>query len=190
MSTRTGVPAELCHAFLTAGLRAVVDGKEAEGCLHCSWNDNVVDGINVSASHVHAECRQFGGDKSWARMYDEMLQGTRELAIEELFEDWILRFDDMAAPKWCAEYIVQHDLAEWQSIHAVLKIVTPTVTVCLKTGTNSQEEGELDWDGRVVPDLEFWQMDLGMDGLSLDHESLSGNLNEKPAPCGMKTVAS
>ena len=108
-----------CPSGTMPCLRAVVDGEEVEGLLHFARNEHVLDGITVSASNVPAECRQFGGDNIWARMYDEMLQGTRELAIEEPFEDWILRFDDMAAPEWCAQYIDQHDLGELQSIHAV-----------------------------------------------------------------------
>ena len=177
-----GCPSGTMPCLSDGGLRAVVDGEEVEGLLHFSRNEHVVDGITMSASNLPAECRQFGGDKIWARMYDEMLQGSRELAIEEQFEDWILRFDHMAAPEWCVQYIGQHDLSELQSIHAVFKIVTPTVTVRLNAGTNSQEEGELDWDGRVLPYLEFWQMDVGLDGLSLDHESLSGLLGETARP--------
>ena len=164
------------------GLRAVVDGEEEDDLLHFSKDKYVVDGISVSASNLPAECRQFGGDKVWARMYHEMLQGTRVLAMEETLEDWILRFEDMAAPSWCAQYIDQHDLADVQSIHAVFKIVTSSVTLRLSVGTNTQGEGELDWDGRVLPDLEFWQMNVGLDGLSLDHESLSGILGETARP--------
>ena len=115
-------------------------------------------------------------------MYDEMLQGSRELSPEEIFEHWILRFDDMAAPTWCAQYIDNHDLADLQSIHAVFKIQTPTVTVRLNVGTNYQGGGDLDWDGRVLPDLEFWQMDVGLHGLSLENESLSGILGETARP--------
>ena len=164
------------------GLRAIVDGEEVESLLRFSRDEYVVDGITVSASNLPAECRQFGGDKIWARLYDEMLKGTRTLADKEKFEDWILRFDDMAAPQWCTQYIEQHDLANLQSIHAVFKIVTPAVTVRLNVGTNYQDGGELDWDGRVLPDLEFWQMDVGLHGLSLENESLSGTLGETARP--------
>ena len=47
---------------------------------------------------------------------------------------------------------------------------------------DSQGNGDLDWDGRVLPDLEFWQMDVGLDGLSLENESLSGLLGETARP--------
>ena len=177
-----GCPSEASPCLSDGGLRAVVDGKEVESLLHFSRDEHVVDGIIVSASNLPVECRQFGGDKIWARMYDEMIQGTRELAMEEQFEDWILRFEDMAAPTWCAKYVDQHDLADLQSIHAVFKIVTSSVVVRLNVGLNFQGEGELDSDGRVLPDLEFWQMDVGLDGLSLGHESLSGILGETARP--------
>ena len=177
-----GCPPGISPCLANGGLRAIVDGEEVESLLRFSRDKYVVDGITVSASNLPAECRQFGGDKIWARLYDEMLKGTRALADEEQFEDWILRFDDMAAPQWCTQYIEQHDLANLQSIHAVFKIVTPAVTVRLNVGTNYQDGGELDWDGRVLPDLEFWQMDVGLHGLSLENESLSGILGETARP--------
>ena len=52
----------------------------------------------------------------------------------------------------------------------------------LNVGTNAQGGGDLDWDGRVLPDLEFWQMDVGLHGLSLENESLSGILGETVRP--------
>ena len=177
-----GCPPGISPCLANGGLRAIVDGEEVESLLRFSRDKYVVDGITVSASNLPAECRQFGGDKIWARLYDEMLKGTRALADEEQFEDWILRFDDMAAPQWCTQYIEQHDLANLQSIHAVFKIVTPAVTVRLNVGTNYQDGGDLDWDGRVLPDLEFWQMDVGLHGLSLENESLSGILGETARP--------
>ena len=177
-----GCPPGISPCLANGGLRAIVDGEEVESLLRFSRDEYVVDGITVSASNLPAECRQFGGDKIWARLYDEMLKGTRTLADKEKFEDWILRFDDMAAPQWCTQYIEQHDLANLQSIHAVFKIVTPAVTVRLNVGTNYQDGGDLDWDGRVLPDLEFWQMDVGLHGLSLENESLSGILGETARP--------
>ena len=160
------------------GLRALVDGEEVESLLRFSRDEYVTDGITVSSFNLPAECRQFGGDKIWPRMYDELLQGTRDLATEEPFEDWILRFDDMAAPNWCKIHIEQHDLADLQSIHSVFEIVTFAATIRLNVGTNYQGSGDLDWNGRVLPDLEFWQMDVGLHGLSIENESLSGLLGE------------
>ena len=177
-----GCPRGDSPCLANGGLRAVVDGEEVYDLLRFSRDEYLVDGITVSASNLPPECQQFGGDKIWARMYEEMLEGTRELAGEEQFEDWILRFDDMAAPNWCQQYIAEHELADVQSIHAVFKIVTSSVTVRLNVGANYQGGGDLDWDGRVLPDLEFWQMDVGLHGLSLENESLSGILGETARP--------
>ena len=136
----------------------------------------------MSSSNLPAECRQFGGDKIWARMCGEMLQGTRQLTPAEQFEDWILRFNDMAAPAWCTQYIERNNLAELQSVHAIFEIVTSTATVRLNVGTNYQGGGDVHWDGRILPDLEFWQMDVGVNGLSPEKESLSGLLGETARP--------
>ena len=178
----SGCPSGISPCLSDGGLRALIDEQEVEDILRFARDEHVVDGITLSASNLPAECRQFGGDKIWARMYDEMLQGSRQLTPEEALEDWILRFDDMAAPGWCAQYIQQHDLADLQSVHSVFKIVTSTVTVRLNVGTNSQGGGGLAWDGHVLPDLEFWQMDVGLHGLNIENESLSGILGETARP--------
>lgn len=160
-----GCPRGVSPCLADGRLRAIVDGEVVEDLLRFSR-----DGIVFSASNLPAECRQFRGDKIWARMYEEMLQGTRELAPEEQLEDWILRFDDMAAPEWCTQYIKQHSIADLQSIYAVFKIVTFIVTVRLNVVTNYQGGVDLDWDGHLLPVLEFWQMDVGLHGLSLENE--------------------
>ena len=177
-----GCPRGFSPCLADGGLRAIVDGEEVDDLLRFSRNEYVADGIALSASNLPVECRQFGGDKIWANMYEEMLQGERQLSLDETFEDWILRFDHMAAADWCTQYIAQHDLVDLQSNHAIFKIETSSVTVRLNVGTNYQGNGELDWDGRVLPDLEFWQMDVGLQGLSLESESLSGILGETARP--------
>ena len=163
------------------GISVVVDGQDADGLLHPGRDVYVTDGITMSASNLPAECRQFGGDKIWARMYDEMLQGRRQLAHSS-FEDWILSYGNMAALDWCARFIDLHGIDNVQSSHAVFQIVTPTVLVRLNAGLNHQGGGELDSDGRVLPELDFWQMDIGLEGLSVHHESLSGLLGETARP--------
>ena len=92
-------------------------------------------------------------------MYDEMLHGERQLRAETL-EDWILKSISMATPEWCSKYLADKNLADLQSTHAIFKITTSTVTVRLNIGVNNQGGGEQDWDGRILPDLEFWQMAL------------------------------
>lgn len=138
-------------------------------------------GLELSASNLPIECRQFGGDKIWAKMYEEMLQGRRVLP-EANFEDWVMSFDySMAAPDWCVKYIMEKGLNHVQSDHAVFRIDTPAVGVRLNVGINHQYEGEYNWDGRVLPDLDFWQMDVGLEGLVLE-DTLSGILGETVRP--------
>ena len=179
-----GCPQDVSPCLANGGLSAFVDGQQVDELLRFSRQVPVADGaISVSASNLPVECRQFGGDKIWARMYQEMMiRDRRQLVGDKTLEDWILRYDHMAAPGWCAKYIAENDLADLQSTHAIFKIDTPTVTVRLNAGVNYQGDGELNWDGRVLPDLKFWQMDVGMDGLDIENPALSGLLGETARP--------
>ena len=172
-----GCPAGVSPCLADGGLRAVANGEDAEHLLVPTRDVLVYDGIEISASNLPVECRQFGADKLWASMYAEMLQGGRDLRGEN-FEDWVLGFSEMAAPGWCARYIAQHGLAAVQSAHAVFKIEGPTVTLRLNSGFGYQVEGEQTSDGHVLPGLDFWQMDVGLQGLDIDNEKLSGILGE------------
>ncbi|CAM9150761.1 unnamed protein product [Ectocarpus sp. 8 AP-2014] len=178
-----GCPNNVSPCLAHGGLRIIVDGQEVDDLLRFSREMPVADGaMTVSASNLPVECRQFGGDRIWARMRQERLNGRRELLGGESLEEWILRYDHMAAPGWCEKYIAENDLADLQSIHAIFKIETSTVTVRLNAGVNYQGDGDEDGHGRVLPDLEFWQMDVGMDGLDVDNPALSGLLGETARP--------
>lgn len=178
-----GCPEGVSPCLANGGLRIEVDGQEVNELLRFSRKVPAADGaIFVSASNLPVECRQFGGDKIWASMHKEMLQARRRLTDGQSLEDWILSFDHMAAPKWCVKYIADKGLADLQSTHAIFKLETPTVSVRLNAGINHQDGGEVDWDGRILPDLEFWQMDVGMDGLDIENPALSGILGETARP--------
>lgn len=179
-----GCPEGVSPCLANGGLRAVVNGEEMDHVLRFSRHVPVANGmIAVSGSNLPVECRQFGGDKIWARMYEEMIQGSRRLGtVNASLEEWILSFRNMAAPDWCTKFVSENDLADLQSVHAIFKIDTPTVTVRLNAGINYQGDGQLDWDGRVLPDLEFWQMDVGLEGLDIESPSLSGILGETARP--------
>ncbi len=179
-----GCPEGVSPCLANGGLRIIVDGEEMDELLRFSRDVSVADGaMTVSAANLPVECRQFGGDRIWARLFQEMIEGRRQLRGDESFEEWILSHDhSMAAPGWCSKYIVENHLADLQSNHAVFKIETRTLTVRLNAGVNYQGNGELNWDGRVLPDLEFWQMDVGMDGLDVDNPALSGLLGETARP--------
>ena len=66
--------------------------------------------------------------------------------------------------------------AKVQSDQALLRIVTPTAVVRISAGINHRRGGKTDRFGRDLPELDFWQMGVGVEGLSLQHESLSGLL--------------
>ncbi|CAN0226416.1 unnamed protein product [Scytosiphon promiscuus] len=177
-----GCPQGVSPCLANGGLRAVADGTEVDDLLRFSRAERVAgDLISMSASNLPVECRQFGGDKIWARMFNAMMQ-SRRLRAEEQLEDWILRYPKMAAPDWCAKYIAENNLADLQSTHAIFKIETPAVTVRLNAGVNFQGDGEMDANGVVLPDLDFWQMDVGFDGLDVDNPELSGILGETARP--------
>ena len=87
----------------------------------------------------------------------------------------------MAAPDWCAKYVMERGLADVQSTHAVLRIETPLAAVRVSVGPNYRGGGEDSWDGRTFSDLDFWQMDVGLEGLHVGN-SLSGILGETTRP--------
>eukprot|EP00903_Cladosiphon_okamuranus_P008159 g7858.t1 len=178
-----GCPQGFSPCLANGGLRIIVDGHEDDELLRFSTQVPVADGaVTLSASNLPVECRQFGGDRIWARKFQDMIEGKRQLLDGESLEEWILRYDNMAAPGWCAKYIAENELADLQSNHAIFKIETSTVTVRLNAGVNYQGNGELNWDGRVLPDLEFWQMDVGIVGLDVGNPLLSGLLGETARP--------
>lgn len=179
-----GCPEGVSPCLANGGLRITVDGGESADFLRSSRQLRVADGtIALSASNLPVECRQFGGDRIWARMYQEMMAGRRRLEdTDQSFEDWILSFANMAAPDWCAKYIAENSLGNLQSTHAIFKIETSSLTVRLNAGINYQDGGETHWDGSVLPDLEFWQMDVGLDGLDIENPVLSGILGETARP--------
>ena len=125
-----GCPEGVSPCLANGGLRAVVDGVEVPDLLRPSRKEAVADALEISASNLPVECRQFGGDRIWARMYDEMMEGRRRLA-EERFEDWVMRFDRMAAPDWCAKFVSENGLDNVHSIHSIFKIATETSVVRL-----------------------------------------------------------
>ncbi|CAN0139526.1 unnamed protein product [Ectocarpus fasciculatus] len=178
-----GCPEGVSPCLTNGGMRVFVDDQKADELLQFSREVSVADGaISVSASNLPVECQQFGGHKIWAQMHQGMVDGRRQLDNGETLEEWIMKSDHMVAPDWCAKYIAENNLDDVKSTHAVFKIKTPTVTVRLNVGINFQGDGELDWDGRLLPELEFWQMDLAIDGLDVENPALSGLLGETARP--------
>lgn len=162
------------------GLTITVNGRNAPELLVPTQRVQVEEGLTVSSANLPVECRQFGGDRAWTLIFEEMSAGRRHLN-EETFEEWVLRFDQVAAPEWCAKYITERGLTEVQSVHSIFRIETPLIAVRLNAGVNQQSQGEVDAHGRELPDLEFWQMDVGFEGLD-SSRFMTGVLGETARP--------
>ena len=105
-------------------------------------------------------------------------------AITSIF-DWLLMDSVMIAPPWCVKYLAELNgdvtaLAGIQSNHAVLRIVSPNLSLRVNVGINSEEEQTLQ-DGRVVPTASFWQMDVRIEDAK-DIAIAKGMLGETARP--------
>lgn len=176
-----GCPSDVSPCLAEGGLRTTVNGQEPRALLGPVSGEYVADGIQVSASNLPVECQQFGGDEIWAEMHTEFLRGSRQLGAET-FEEWVLSYDHMAAPEWCTKYIAERGLANVQSSYSLFQIGTESIDVRLHVGIGHQTGGETDWAGRILPDLDFWQMDIGLAGVNADHPDLSGMLGGTARP--------
>lgn len=148
-------------------LRILVDSEDASELQTPGENIALAEGVHVSATNLPAECRPFGGDLIWAAQFEQMTAARRSLraASRATLYEWILEPDTLAAPAWCAEYM-EHGLTSLfatQSNHATLRIETPTVDIRINIGTNHQELVVAADGSTVVPELEFWQTDLGLE---------------------------
>ena len=163
-------------------LRVTSDGSEDIDLTHPRDNKIIHSGgMVLSATNLPAECTKFGGDKIWAETFTNMQAAHRVLDVDESFEEWVLDSNTLAAPEWCAKYISECGLEQVQSTFVTFKIQTSAVTLRLNEGTNYQGGGDTDWDGRLLPDIEFWQMDVGLVNLHLG-DALTGILGEMSRP--------
>lgn len=168
-------PAAPCLA--DGGLRILVDGQNS-AALYSPAENVVLPGgegsseVVVSAANLPAECRPFGGDRIWATQFAQMM-ATRRLNMRigtVSFAEWLLQPETLAAPTWCAQYLQEGGIAgllATRSEHATFRVETPVAIVRINVGINYQDV-EIAPDGAtVIPELEFWQMDLGFDELHL-----------------------
>lgn len=182
---QSGCPLGVGSCLASGALTYAVDNHRPAALLGFLDGARFENGLVLSATNVPEECGQFGGGNIWAATYEEMLQGQRSL-IGETFEQWVLKFRDLSAPDWCAKYVMERGLADVQSTHAVLRIETPLAAVRVSVGPNywgwgGGGGGEDSWDGKTLSDLDFWQMDVGLEGLRIGR-SLSGILGETLRP--------
>ena len=176
-----GCPDGVFPCLADGGLRFVVDGQESNAFLSPIRNEIVEDAFELSSSNLPLECHEFGGGEEWELLYEEMRRGDRELA-EPSFEEWVLSYPHMVAPEWCAKYISEIGLADEQSKQSVLRIVTADVIIRFSVGVNHRQPGKIDRFGRELPELDFWQSSVGLYGINLDNERLTGILGETARP--------
>lgn len=172
-STETdGCPEEWSVPCLAeGGVRILVDG-EASGAMQSPGDSvHLPGGVAVSAANLMPECRPFGGDRIWASQFEEMTAGRRSLRATTpalSFSEWVLEGDTLAAPTWCAKRLEDDGpagLFSASSNHMTVRLETEVATIRVNVGVNYQDL-ETGPDGTVlVPELEFWQTDLGFDGL-------------------------
>ncbi|CAN0590712.1 unnamed protein product, partial [Laminaria digitata] len=155
------------------GLRILVDGEESAAMQAPAENVSLPGNLPVfmSATNLPAECRPFGGDRIWATQFALMIGDQRSLRATSVpFDQWIMQPRTLAAPTWCAKFLEEGGspgLLATRTEHATVRVETPASTVRINVGVNYQDL-EIAPDGTVlVPELEFWQMDLGFDGLLL-----------------------
>ena len=173
-----GCSGDVSPCLADGGLSVSVDGEPVDYLAGPSNDVHLSGGIELSSSNLPPACREFGGRKVWARMQKDMLRGRRQLSAAKTFEDWMLGFAHMVSPEFCATFVTNDDLYKVQSDQALLRIVTPTAVVRLSAGINHRRAGKTDRFGRDLPELDFWQMGVGVEGLNIDHKSLSGLLGE------------
>ena len=174
-TTTSGCPDDLSVPCLAdGGLRILVDGEESAAMQAPAKNVRLPGGspIVVSVANLRAECPIFGGDLIWATKFGEIMSDHRNLRSPGAvsFADWILQPDTLAAPTWCAKFLEEggdYGLLSTRAEHATLRVETPAATVRINVGVNYQDLKTAP-DGTVlVPELEFWQADLGFDDLML-----------------------
>ena len=181
----SGVESSL-PCLANGALRFIVDGVEHRGLQTPSQAVELPGGRFVSSANLPAECRRFGGDRIWAAQYADMTKTQRSLrGYEAEFETWILQEGSMAAPTWCAKFLQEEGLPGLlavQSNHAIFHVVTPKASLRINIGVNHQDRVTSE-DGAVVfvPELDFWQGDVGVEGNSFS-DTVSGMLGETSRP--------
>ena len=166
--------------------RFTKDGVEHKGLQMPSVAVQLPGNRFVSSANLPAECRPFGGDRIWAARYAQMSETQRFLrTYEEKFDEWILKEDHMAAPTWCAKFLQEGGLSGLlgvQSNHAIFHVTTPTAQLRINIGVNHQDRvTSADGDVVLVPELEFWQGDVGVERSSFS-DTVSGMLGETSRP--------
>lgn len=162
-------------------LRIIVDGKEHLAVP--TERSSLPGDATITASNLPAECQPYGGDLIWANTFAQMCAQRR--VSESSFIDWVSSWSEStAAPGWCDKFLAEAGVEGalmYSSKHAVFSIDTPALAVRVHHGTNHQGSEALD-DGRVLPELEFWQMNVYVEHLDVNADTVTGILGETARP--------
>jgi len=171
-----GCPDGIAPCLADGGIRIVVDGHEDDALLSPTRSEYVADGMELSATNLPPVCQEFGHKEVLASLKKGSVDGGRRLQALT-FEDWILSLANMVVPALCSEMVAEHGLLNVQSQQSIFRIATPTADIRLSVGINHRNK-RTKKNGRQLSELDMWQMSVGVNGLALTHEGISGLLGE------------
>ena len=94
-------------------------------------------------------------------------------------DDWVSSLTYMLSPEFFAAFVTKSDIFKVRPDQALPRIVAPIAAVVrLSVGKNNRRAGTKNHFGRDLPELDVWQMVIGVDGLALEDKPLYGLLYE------------
>lgn len=164
-------------------LLIAMDGAEQEAVV-AERNPLAGDGF-ITAVNMPAECQPYGGDIIWAETAIQINSRRRLPMTHYSFTEWASEWSEStAAPAWCRKFLEEagvDGVLKYHGKHTVFRIETPALTVRLHHGVNHQG-GEVLHDGRILPEMEFWQMDMHLEWYDVDAATVTGILGETIRP--------
>lgn len=171
-----GCPDGIAPCLADGGIRIEVDGNENDALLSPTRYEFLADGMELSATNLPPVCQEFGHKDVLASLRKGSVDVGRRLRALT-FEDWILSLANMVVPTLCSEIVTGHGLLDVQSQQSIFRIVTPTADIRLSSGIDHRKK-RTKKNGRKLSEMDFWQMGVGVNGLALKHENISGLLGE------------
>lgn len=170
--------------LLDGALRIVVNGADSHELLVPTESNQLPEGAVISSASLPAACQSFGGDKIWANQFAQIGGRKLHVAAPMIIVDWIKTWSpSTAAPSWCDKFLDEQGVTALtdSSNHVVFRIEMPNLSVRLHIGTNYQG-GKIIPDGRTLPELDFWQMNVHVEWLDVDVQTVSGILGGTMRP--------
>ncbi|CAN0252997.1 unnamed protein product [Scytosiphon promiscuus] len=178
------------QGLLGGAMRVLVDGIDSSSLISPNEGTHLPGQVFVATANLPAACQPFGGDIIWAQQFADITARRRLRSESRMsFLDWVKSWSETtAAPLWCNKFIDEEGFSLFQQDpphdhgnHVVFRIETPSFAARLHVGTNHQG-GEVIPDGRTLPELEFWQMDLHLEWAAVDHAKVEGILGGTVRP--------